>query len=171
MNQFTQRSIRLCLRVVLVGTLVAAGNLFADIPADLKIPANFQQWYLVNSLLLTKEPNPFGISSGLHLIYVNSIGFERLKRGGPGPYPDGSIFVDDLRNFSAGDAFFVQGPGKAKTIMVKDSKQYAATGGWGFQARAVSAPKTPIVTDATKQCFGCHQPKQANDYTFSTYLH
>jgi hypothetical protein len=171
MNPLTRRTLRLCLQGMLVGTLVAAGALFAGTRGELKIPEHFQHWYLVNCLLLTKEPNPFGISSGMHLIYVNSIGFERLKRGGPGPYPDGSIFVDDLREFSAADGSYQQGRGKAKTLMVRDSKKYATTGGWGFQAWAVSAPRTPIVTDATHQCFDCHQSKRDNDYVFSTYLH
>jgi hypothetical protein len=26
------------------------------------------------------------------------------------------------------------------------------------------------VTDATKQCFECHQPKKDQDYVYSTYI-
>jgi Cytochrome P460 len=158
-------------KTALVGTLIASGLLFAATPGELKVPAKFQHWYLVNSLLLTKDPNPAGITSGVHLIYVNAVGFERLKRGGSEPYPDGSIFVDDLRDFSASDASYAQGARKANTIMVKDSKRYAATGGWGFQAWAASAPKTPIVNDPAKQCYACHLSRQGNDDVFSTYLH
>src|SRR5436305_14993806 len=28
----------------------------------------------------------------------------------------------------------------------------------------------PVVTDATRQCFECHQPQKAQDYVFSTYI-
>jgi hypothetical protein len=28
----------------------------------------------------------------------------------------------------------------------------------------------PIATDSAKQCFTCHVPQQAQDYTFSKYL-
>jgi hypothetical protein len=54
--------------------------------------------------------------------------------------------------------------------MVKDQKKYASTGGWGFQLWAGGDPNKPIVTDAAKQCFECHQPKKDQDYVFSTYI-
>jgi Cytochrome P460 len=30
--------------------------------------------------------------------------------------------------------------------------------------------KKPQVTDATKQCFACHEPKKDQDYVYSTYI-
>jgi hypothetical protein len=35
---------------------------------------------------------------------------------------------------------------------------------------AAGDPSKPIVTDATKQCFECHQPKKDQDYVYSTYI-
>jgi len=32
--------------------------------------------------------------------------------------------------------------------------------GWGFQFWLGGDPKKPVVTDAAKQCFECHQPKK-----------
>jgi hypothetical protein len=138
---------------------------------ELKIPADFQHWYLVNSLVVTKDNPQFAAIGGLHHIFVNSVGFPRLTKGGPTPYPDGTLFADDVREVSLVDGAYTQGSRKAITLMVKDSKKYAATGGWGFQAWGVGDPAKPIVTDAAKQCFACHTPQKANDYTFSTYLH
>src|SRR6266436_5141875 len=66
----------------------------------LKIPADFTHWYLVHSTLITKDDNKFGLIAGVHLIYVNATGFDRLKRGGSTPYPDGTMFTDDVRDFS-----------------------------------------------------------------------
>lgn len=54
--------------------------------------------------------------------------------------------------------------------MVKDVKKYATTGGWGFQLWAEGDPKKPVVTDAAKQCFACHEPKKDQDYVYSTYI-
>jgi len=54
--------------------------------------------------------------------------------------------------------------------MVKDSKKYATTGGWGFQAWKGGDPTKPVADNPTKQCFGCHVPQKGNDYVFSTYL-
>jgi Cytochrome P460 len=54
--------------------------------------------------------------------------------------------------------------------MVKDSKKYASTGGWGFQLWQGEDPSKPIVTDAAKQCFECHTSRKDNDYVYSTYI-
>jgi hypothetical protein len=54
--------------------------------------------------------------------------------------------------------------------MLKDAKKYSSTGGWGFQAFEGGDPKKPLVTDAAKQCFACHQPKKEQDYVYSTYI-
>ena len=104
--------------------------------------------------------------------YVNATGFDRLKRGGSTPYPDGTRFADDVRTFSAvEDGSYLEGADrKAITVMVKDSKKYASTGGWGFQAWPGGDPTKAIVDDSPKQCFSCHVPEKANDYVFSTYL-
>ena len=102
---------------------------------------------------------------------MNAAGLDRLKRGGSTPYPDGTMFSDDVRDYSAVDGVYVQGATrKAITLMVKDSKKYASTGGWGFQAWAGGDSTKPIATDSVKQCFNCHVPQKAQDFTFSKYL-
>ncbi len=151
--------------------LLAFGSVPAAIaPPALEIPAGFQRWYLVNSMIITKDSPSFSAIDGLHHIYVNDIGLPRLMKGGSTPYPDGTVFVDDVRDVSLVDGAFLQGGRKAIPVMLKDSKKYASTGGWGFQAWAGGDPKKPLVTDAVKGCFECHAPQKANDYTFSTYL-
>ena len=136
----------------------------------LPIPPRFDDWYLVNSMIVTKDSPQANAIGGLHHIYVNAIGLPRLKKGGTTPYPDGTVFADDLREFSLMDGSYVQGKRKAIPVMVKDSKRYASTGGWGFQAWATGDPQKPLVTDSVKACFQCHAPQKPNDYTFSTYL-
>ena len=164
---------RLYVQSMLIVAFAAVGTLLAAQTGDaLKIPEGFRQWYLVHSTLITKDNNAFGLIPGIHLIYVNATGFDRLKRGGSTPYPDGTVFTDDVREFSAtDDGSYLQGTGrKAITVMVKDSRKYASTGGWGFQAWAGGDSTKPIATDTVKQCFNCHVPQKAQDYTFSKYL-
>jgi hypothetical protein len=149
----------------------ALGTVFAAPAGDeLTIPAGFQHWYLVNSMIITKDSPMFDAVGGLHHIFVNSIGMARLKMGGSTLYPDGTIFTDDVREFSLADGSYSQGSRKAITVMLKDAKKYESTGGWGFQVWAGGDPKKPLVTDAVKMCFTCHIPQKANDYTFSTFL-
>ena len=171
MKYFNMRTTRVFVPAALVAALAATGTLFASTEDGPKIPVDFQHGYLANAMVVTKEPNSTGLITGTHLIYVNRVGFERFKRGGSRPYPDGTVFVDDVRNFSIVDDTYQQGDRKFLTVMVKDSKKYASTGGWGFQAWPGGDPAKPIVTDSLKQCFGCHIPKKENDYVFSTYLH
>jgi hypothetical protein len=170
MKHFSVRETRFIIPAALMATLVAIGARFASADDGLKLPADFQHWYLANSMLVTKEPNKTGLITGTHLIYVNPVGLERLKHGGSTPYPDGTVFVDDVRNLSLDDGAYQEGARKFATVMVKDSKRYAATGGWGFQAWPGGDPTKPIVNDSLKQCFTCHVPEKANDYVFSTYL-
>jgi hypothetical protein len=50
--------------------------------------------------------------------------------------------------------------------MVKDSKKYAATGGWGFADFTNGKPGTEALHQT---CFPCHQPVQDRDYVFTRY--
>jgi hypothetical protein len=52
-------------------------------------------------------------------------------------------------------------------FMVKDSKKYAATGGWGFAQFKDGKPNADAVL--LKTCFPCHEPIKARDYVFTHY--
>ena len=169
MRHFYMLNRRLFIPAALVTVLVATG-VFARTDDGPLMPVNFQRGYLANSMLVTKEPNNTGLLTGVHLIYVNPIGADRFKHGGSTTYPDGTVFVDDVREFSLDDGVYHQGSRKFLTVMVKNSKKYASTGGWGLQAWKGGDPTKPIADDPAKQCFTCHVPQKANDYVFSTYL-
>ena len=148
---------------VLVMTSIAAEP--AD---DIKPPSGYRNWFHVNTMIVDKASPLFDTLGGMHNVHVNSVGEAALKKGGP--YPDRTVFVTDLHEFSVSDGSFVMGNPKGLAVMVKDAKKYAATGGWGFQFFAGGDPKKPVVTDAAKQCFECHVPKKDQDYVYSTYI-
>jgi Cytochrome P460 len=50
--------------------------------------------------------------------------------------------------------------------MVKDSKRYATTGGWGFAQFDNGKPAQNVVQSA---CFACHEPAKARDFVFTRY--
>jgi hypothetical protein len=138
-----------------------------------QFPDGFRDWFVVNAMTATKESPVFGHVDGVHLIHVNAKGLPVLKKGGPFPYPDGTIFADDVHEFSVKDGASVEGAKKFVTVMVKDAKKYPSTGGWGFQVWAGGDPSKPQVPDAAHAitaCFGCHTPQKAQDYVFSTYI-
>jgi hypothetical protein len=170
MTTFHTRLARSFKGTAILALLLAVGVL-ASADVGLTIPEDFQHWYLANSMLVTKPQNPFGLIPGIHLIYVNPGGFDRFESGGSAPYPDGTVFVDDIRDFSPVDGAYQQGGRKVVAVMVKDSQKYASTGGWGFQAWPGGDLAKPIVNDPQKQCFACHMARKANGYVFSTDLH
>ena len=161
-------------RTALITLLAAGGALLATSATDwVAFPDGLRDWFFVNSLTAPAESPLFGHVSGVHHIYVNAKGLPTLKAGGPFPYPDGTVFADDVHDFSVKDAASIEGTKKFVTVMVKDAKKYAATGGWGFQVWAggdPSKPQLPDIAHSVEACFVCHTPQKAQDYVFSTYI-
>jgi hypothetical protein len=61
---------------------------------------------------------------------------------------------------------FVAGPAKNIQFMVKDSKKYVVTGGWGF----ADFTNGRLAHEAVHQtCFACHEPAKARDYVCTRY--
>ena len=135
---------------------------------DLKPPTGYRQWFHVNTMIVDKASPMFEAIGGMHNVHINGVGLPALKKGGP--YPNKTMFVTDLHDFMVTDGSYVEGPLKGIALMLKDSKKYASTGGWGFQAWAGGDPAKPLATDPAKQCFECHQPKKDQDYVYSTYI-
>ena len=65
--------------------------------------------------------------------------------------------------FPGAQSFVVQSAVNVQ-FMVKDSKKYAATGGWGFGDFKDGKPGDEALH---KACFGCHVPAKAHDYVFA----
>jgi hypothetical protein len=156
------------LRSLSAALLVAIFPVAAESSDDIKLPAGYRHWFHVNTMIVDKASPLFEALGGMHNVYINSAGEPALKKGGP--YPDNTMFVSDVHEFTVSDGSYVEGPRKVLATMVKNSKKYASTGGWGFQAWAGGDPKKAVVTDPVKQCFECHQPKKDQDYVYSTYI-
>jgi cytochrome P460 len=61
---------------------------------------------------------------------------------------------------------FVAGPATNVQVMVKDSRKYASTGGWGFAQFNDGKPADEAVH---KTCFSCHEPAKDRDFVFTRY--
>ena len=159
----------------IAGVLMSAGSVSAKPTGyDVAFPTGFQDWHVVNSMIVTKDSPSFAQIGGMHIIYVNAKGLPALKKGGSFPFPDGTVFADDVREFTVKDGSYIEGTKKAVTVMVKNAAKFASTGGWGFQVWAGGDPAKPLLPDvahASQACFTCHTPQKAQDFTFSTYLH
>jgi Cytochrome P460 len=148
--------------------LAAIVGVSAEAADDLKLPTGYRYWFHVNTAIVTKDSPLYAVIGGMHNVHVNSTGEAALKKGGP--YPDGTIFLVDLHDYSLDAGTYSEGPIKGVALMQKDAAKYAATGGWGFEFWAGGDPQKPIVKDPVKECFECHQSKKDQDYVFSTYI-
>ncbi len=86
------------------------------------------------------------------------------------PFPDGTTLAKlEWKRVPSGEfpGAFVPGAAVQIEFMVKDSKKYAETGGWGF-GRFVNGK--PADAAAHKTCFPCHSANVKNhDNVFTRY--
>lgn len=145
----------------------------ADAEADpvfgIKLPPGYRNWRLI------AVAHEEGKLNDLRAILGNDVAIE-ASRQGKLPYPEGTIIArlawsyDTLAESS--EAFghpqsFVAGPPKnGVQFMVKDSKKYASTGGWGFAQFDGGKPAGEAVH---KTCFPCHGIVEARDFVFNRY--
>jgi Cytochrome P460 len=166
-NRHRRRHFGIAASTIAAGALVAA-SVAAQSVDDLTPPSGYRKWFHVNTMIVGKGSPLFEAIGGMHNVHINSDGEPALRKGGP--YPDGAVFLTDLHDYAPVDGSYVEGALKGLSVMVKDSKKYASTGGWGFQFWVGGDPKKPLVTNATKQCFECHLPKKDQDYVYSTFI-
>ena len=161
----THRVAPLCLALALVGAAYAA----SPEKSSVAYPTGFRKWPLVKSMVIYSDKHPlFAQFGGLHHVYANAEAMRALVKGGT--FPDGSVLVLDLLGTKDENGAWVQGSRKLLAVMEKDRARFKATGGWGFEAFKGDSQMERTVTDATAQCFSCHQQQKDNDFVFSGYL-
>jgi hypothetical protein len=118
-------------------------------------------------------------------ILANPVMIDAYQKGIPGngkPVPDGSRMAKihwNPKKLETFPAATVPGTLHDVDFMVKDSKRFAQSGGWGWAAfeydaasrtfkSATTADKPPQGNDA-KCGFGCHTIVKTRDYVFTDY--
>jgi hypothetical protein len=132
------------------------------------IPPGYRDWKLIS--VAHEEGN----LNDLRALLGNDIAVKAYREGKL-PFPDGTIiarlawtYVPSEENdkvFGRAQSFV---PGAATNVqfMVKDSKKFATTGGWGFAQFKDGKPDDKA---DLKTCFPCHEPVKARDFVFTHY--
>ncbi len=105
----------------------------------------------------------------LRAILGNDIAIKAAREGKIATWPDGTLIAKVVwkeRTHPNWAAAIIPGKFVTAEAMVKDSKKYANTGGWGFGHWVDGALKMHSA-EKTKTCFGCHSPMKANDYVYT----
>jgi len=133
-----------------------------------QVPAGYRDWKLIS--VAHEEGN----LNDLRALLGNDVAIKAYREGEL-PFPDGAIIArlawsyvpseENNKVFGRSQSFV---PGSATNIqfMVKDSRKYAATGGWGF---AQFKDGKPADEKLLKTCFPCHEPVKARDFVFTQY--
>ena len=155
------------LAVVVAFTAPAANQEGAPIFVT-TIPPGYRDWRLIS--VAHEEGNLHSLGA----ILGNEVAIKAYREGKV-PFLDGAIIAalhyrhmpSDENNKVFGQAqSFVPGTPTNIQFMVKDTKKYTATGGWGF---AHFQDGKPADAAFMKPCFACHNQPEARDLVFTRY--
>ncbi len=155
-----------------VFTAMSAASGQADEEASpifgIKIPRGYRDWPMIS------VAHEAGDNNDLRAVLGDDVAMKAYRKGTL-PFPEGTIIARLAWVHAASEKndkvfgrhqSFVAGPAINVQFMVKDSKKYAATGGWGFAQFKDGKPDPAAKLDT---CFPCHVPGKAHDYVFTYY--
>jgi Cytochrome P460 len=165
---------------LVVAGIAVAGVLASSSPAarhvdkeaapifGVQAPAGYRDWKLIS--VAHEEGN----LNDLRAILGNDLAIKAYVDGKL-PFPDGTIIARLAWNYVPSEEnnkvfgraqSFVAGSATNVQFMVKNSKKYSATSGWGFAQFKDGKPADAAVL---KTCFPCHEPVKARDFVFAQY--
>jgi hypothetical protein len=147
-----------------------------------RIPDGYRDWHLISVKRLTGKQltGTGGELKQLRAELGNDLAI-KAYRDGTLPFPDGAIIAalhwnedsSDSDNQALATGFpglglksSFAGSAVNAQFMIKDSKKYAASGGWGFTDFTKSKPGDEALH---AKCFPCHEPAKDRDYVFTRY--
>jgi hypothetical protein len=166
-------------------------HLALDTAGEREADAEYGRWTQATGLATAKdEPNGIAYDADLadyrnwqvlstnkrfdlgefHMILGNPVAVRAIREGQTNPYPNGAILakpawqqlLDSSGEVRSGAFMRVE-------FMIRDSKKYASTLGWGW-ARWIGTTLTPWGTDAASvapSCVSCHRPLEKVNYVFT----
>lgn len=133
------------------------------------IPPGYRDWRLIS------VAHEEGKLDDIRAILGNDIAINAYREGQV-PFPEGTIIArlawshdaseENNKAFGQAQSFVAGAPKNGVQFMVKDSKKYAATGGWGY---AHFDDGKPADDSVLKTCFPCHAAIKDRDYVFTRY--
>lgn len=167
MRRFSRVAIRFLLLSVLSASILVpipatAGGEAKSPVFGVTIPEGYRGWQVV-------APSHRPDKDEVRAILGNDIAM-KAYRAKTLPFPDGSILAKlAWKRVSSAEFPEAYVPGEPQRIefMVKDSRKYASTGGWGF-GRFVDGKAADEAQHRT--CFPCHEAGvKGHDFVFTRY--
>jgi hypothetical protein len=146
--------------------LAFSGVVFAQSSSDVAYPEGYRNWVHVKSALVSPSHATYATNGGFHHIYANT---EAMNGYRTRTFPDGSIIVFDWLEMQDNSGAFAEGARRQVDVMVKDSRRFASTGGWGFQRFVKDSKSERAAMPSPAQCFACHDRLKKDGLVLSSY--
>ena len=158
---------------LLLSAFVQAPSVRAD-EGSVSYPEGYRAWTFLHSSLVpagfvgfAKSPCVKPCTNGIFYFYANEQAMKGLRTGS---YADGAVIAEEMLQYLVGD----KGDGKEgkrvlTAVMVKDSRRFAATGGWGFGNFDEGSKANTLDAKAQQTCFQCHNFRKDHGYVFTQY--
>lgn len=154
-------------RLLLLAALSMVPPTFAADGAPVPYPQGYRQWTHVKSMTINEGHALYGAFGGIHHLYANP----QAERGyQTGKFANGAVIVFDLLEARSADHTVQEGARKVVGVMHQDSRKYAGTGGWGFEAfKGDSKVERAVGKNAATACFQCHTAQKDHGFVFSRF--
>jgi hypothetical protein len=137
--------------------------------SGISIPPGYRDWRLIS--VAHEEGN----LNDLRGVLGNDVAIKAYREG-QRPFPDGTIIARlawqytpsaaNNKAFGREQSYVAGHPVNGVQFMVKDSRKYALTGGWGYAQFNDGKPASRALHLA---CFPCHQSAKEKDFVFTDY--
>jgi cytochrome P460 len=154
-----------------LGAVILACSLYLSAQSgdEVQYPKGYRDWTHIKSNLIGPKHPLYKNIGGFQHIYANDKGMQGYRTGS---FPEGAILIYDfLEGIEDSSGATKEGPRRFTSVMVRDSKRYASTGGWGFEEFRGDSETDRMIGQAaaTAKCFDCHQKVKDNNFVFSAY--
>jgi hypothetical protein len=153
--------------VIAIGCLTGAA--MSDDADTVPYPAGYRHWTFLHSSMVGAKFSGFGkggcespCTGGIYHFYGNDKAMVGLQGGS---YADGAVIAEEMLEIRGG----TEGPRRLVGVMVKNSRKYAATGGWGYGHFTGDSQAEDLTHEERVACYQCHIPKKDRDFVFTEY--
>jgi hypothetical protein len=153
------------LPVLIAAGLAAVTSAVLTSSHTIPFPDDYREWTHVKTTLVGPESPSFDSNGGYHHFYANAKAMEGYRTG---TFPDGSILVDDGLKAVEKAGVMTEGGRRRLAVMVKDSRAFATSGGWGFELFPGDSRRGALSISDKAACLACHQ-RARTDLVYSRF--
>jgi len=149
---------------LLIATTVTAETKISPAPNGIEMPKDYKSWQILGVSHRTDK-------NSLRIILANSVAYKAASEGKTNVWPDGSMIAKLAWKDSTHPKFSsATVPGELAHVefMIRDSKKFADTNGWGY-ARWLGLEQKAYGNDANfaQECSSCHEQAKETGYVFT----